>query len=130
MQQNNSSSDISFKLICEMNKKAQELVELMKKDIVEFIFKKASTGEMRKAHGTLDPKRIPAEARRKRGRPRYRPDYLVIYYDTDKKAIRSFKDFLLQKINLKKSKKSIISKKNEDGNSGKKEKTKDAKREK
>lgn len=102
-----------------MNKKAQKLVELMKKDIVEFIFKKASTGEMRKAHGTLDPKRIPAEARRKRGRPRYRPDYLVIYYDTDKKAIRSFKDFLLQRINTKSS---IISKKKDDGNSTTKEK--------
>ena len=84
-----------------MNEKAQRLVELMKKDIIEFVFKKASTGEMRKAHGTLDPKRIPAEARRKQGRPRSRPDYLVIYYDTDKKAIRSFKDFLLKKINVK-----------------------------
>jgi hypothetical protein len=76
----------------------------MKKDIIEFVFKKASTGEMRKAHGTLDPKRIPTEARRKQGRPKSRPDYLVIYYDTDKKAIRSFKDFLLKKIVTKKPK--------------------------
>ena len=67
----------------------------MKKGIVEFIFKKKSTGKLRRAKGTLDKSIIPPEARRKRGRPRKRPDDLVIYYDVDKQAIRSFKDYLL-----------------------------------
>ena len=95
---------MNLRILIEMNEKAQRLVELMKKDIVEFVFQKASTGKERTAHGTLDPDRIPKEARRKQGRPKKRPDYLVIYYDTDRKAIRSFKDFLLKKIVTKKPK--------------------------
>lgn len=82
----------------EMNDKAQHLVNLMKQGIVEFVFKKISTGKDRKAHGTLKRSLIPPEAQRKRGRPKKRPSYLVIYYDTDKKAIRSFRDELLKKI--------------------------------
>ena len=70
----------------------------MKRGIVEFVFKKKSNGKIRKAKGTLKRDLIPAEAQRKRGRPRKRPDDLVIYYDVDKKAIRSFKDYLLQKV--------------------------------
>ena len=87
--------DIDLYLLLEMNKKAQKLCELMKKGIVEFEFEKASTGKNRKAHGTLKRDLIPAEAQRKRGRPRKRPDYLVIYYDIDKHDIRSFRDYLL-----------------------------------
>ena len=45
-----------------MNNKAKRLVELMKKSIVYFLFKKKSTGEMRKAHGTLKRDLIPPEA--------------------------------------------------------------------
>ena len=119
MSTNTSLSDL--KTLVEMNKKAQQLVELMKQGIVEFIFKKSSTGKMRTAHGTLDRSLIPEKDRRKPGRPKKRPDYLVIYYDTDKKAIRSFKDFLLQKVNKKVN---IISKKSESGYSdSKKEKS-------
>ena len=70
----------------------------MKKGIVEFIFTKASTGKDRKAYGTLKRDIIPKEAQRKRGRPKKRPDYLVIYYDYGRHAIRSFKDELLKKI--------------------------------
>lgn len=86
---------MELELLIEMNKKAQKLVDLMKKGIVEFMFIKKSTGKKRKAHGTLKRDLIPKEAQRKRGRPKKRPDYLVIYYDTDRKAIRSFKDELL-----------------------------------
>ena len=85
-------------MLLEMNDKAMRLVKLMKQGIVEFSFEKMSTGKIRKAHGTLKRDLIPPEAQRKRGRPRKRPDYLVIYYDTDKKAIRSFKDELLKRI--------------------------------
>lgn len=70
----------------------------MKKGIVEFIFKKKSNGKIRRAKGTLKRDLIPPEAQRKRGRPRRRPEDLVIYYDVDKRAIRSFKDYLLQKV--------------------------------
>jgi len=86
-----------------MNEKAQRLVELMKKGIVYFLFKKKSTGKSRKAHGTLKRNLIPPEAQRRRGRPKKRPEDLVIYYDTDRKAIRSFKDYLLQKVYTKSS---------------------------
>lgn len=41
---------------------------------------------------------IPVESQRKSGHPKNKPDDLVIYYDVDKKAIRSFKDYLLQKV--------------------------------
>ena len=78
-----------------MNGKARKLCDLMKRGIVEFVFKKKSNGKIRRAKGTLKRDLIPAEAQRKRGRPRKRPDDLVIYYDVDKKAIRSFKDYLL-----------------------------------
>ena len=70
----------------------------MKQGIVEFVFKKKSNGKIRRAKGTLKRDLIPPEAQRKRGRPRKRPDDLVIYYDVDKKDIRSFKDYLLQKV--------------------------------
>ena len=69
-------------MLFEMNLKAQRLVELMKHGIVKFIYKKMSTGKTRTAYGTLDRDLIPPELRRRRGRPRRRPDYLVIYYDT------------------------------------------------
>ena len=81
-----------------MNAKAEHLVKLMKQGIVEFIFTKISTGKDRKAHGTLRRDLIPPEFQRKRGRPKKHPSYLVIYYDTDKKDIRSFKDELLKRI--------------------------------
>ena len=86
----------SLQLLFEMNEKARKLVELMRKGIVEFVFVKKSTGKRRTAHGTLKKDLIPARSQRKPGRPKKRPDYLVIYYDTDKKAIRSFKDELLK----------------------------------
>lgn len=103
----------------EMNSKAQRLVELMKKGIVEFLYVKKSTGKPRKAKGTLKRDLIPPEAQRKRGRPKKRPDDLVIYYDTGKHAIRSFKDYLLKKVISKdvQSKKQTISKPSKDVNS-------------
>lgn len=85
-------------MLVEMNDKAKHLVELMKKGFVEFIFKKVSTGKKRRARGTLRRDLIPSEFQRKKGRPRKRPDYLVIYYDEDKNDIRSFRDDLLQRI--------------------------------
>ena len=100
--------DLTYKMLCEMNDKAKRLVELMKQGIVEFIFTKKSNGQKRKAYGTLRRDLIPTEAQRKRGRPRKRPEDLVIFYDTDKKQIRSFKDYL-----LKSYKKQLVSKKAE-----------------
>ena len=88
--------DYTYKMLCEMNEKAKKLCELMKQGIVEFVFVKKSTGKRRKAHGTLKRDIIPPEAQRKRGRPKKRPEDLVIYYDTDKNSIRSFKDYLLK----------------------------------
>lgn len=110
-----------------MNGKARKLCDLMKRGIVEFVFKKKSNGKIRRAKGTLKRDLIPAEAQRKRGRPRKRPDDLVIYYDVDKKAIRSFKDYLLQKVYKNRIAKSTekdanISKPNDDVNSAKKSK--------
>ena len=90
-----SLSDMSLRQLNEMNEKAKKLCDLMKQGIVEFLFKKKSTGKMRKAKGTLKRDLIPKEAQRKRGRPKKRPEDLVIYYDIDKQAIRSFKDYLL-----------------------------------
>ena len=119
-----SLSNQSFHQLCEMNGKAKRLCELMKKGIVEFVFKKKSTGKIRRAKGTLKRDLIPAEAQRKRGRPRKRPDDLVIYYDTEKKAIRSFKDYLLQKIYKSKP---AISKTEDDVNSSSKKISKDDK---
>ena len=98
--------ELTYQLLCEMNEKAKKLCELMKQGIVEFIFVKKSTGKRRKAHGTLKRDIIPPEAQRKRGRPKKRPEDLVIYYDTDKNSIRSFKDYLLK--SFKKSSKSSI----------------------
>lgn len=88
--------EYTYQLLCEMNEKAKKLCDLMKQGIVEFIFVKKSTGQRRKAHGTLKRDIIPPEAQRKRGRPKKRSEDLVIYYDTDKQAIRSFKDYLLK----------------------------------
>ena len=100
-------SNMSLQQLCEMNAKAKHLVALMKKGIVSFVFKKKSTGKIRKSNGTLKKELIPLESRRKAGRPKKHPDDLVIYYDTDKKAIRSFKDYLLQKIHKPKPLKKI-----------------------
>ena len=87
-----------FQILCEMTKKAQHLVDLMKKGIVDFVFTKKSNGAKRKAKGTLKRDLIPPEFQRKRGRPKKRPEGLVIYYDVDKNDIRSFRDELLIKI--------------------------------
>jgi len=128
-----SLSDMSLQMLVEMNEKAKRLCDLMKQGIVEFIFKKISTGKKRRARGTLNRDLIPPEFRRRKGRPKKRPDYLVIYYDFDKEDIRSFKDELLQRIiskpedvihstnklaeteeNEKKSKKKRVTKKRKD----------------
>ena len=93
-----SLSDMSLQMLVEMNEKAKRLCDLMKQGIVEFIFKKISTGKKRRARGTLNRDLIPPEFRRRKGRPKKHPDYLVIYYDFDKEDIRSFKDELLQRI--------------------------------
>ena len=92
-----NSNDITYSMLCEMNDKAKKLCNLMKQGIVEFVFKKKSTGKTRKARGTLKRDLIPTKFQRKRGRPKKRPEDLVIYYDVEKKDIRSFKDYLLQK---------------------------------
>ena len=101
-----SFHDLSLQMLAEMNDKAQRLVKLMKQGIVEFIFKKVSTGKTRKAHGTLKRSLIPPEFQRKRGRPKKKPEDLVIYYDVDKQDIRSFKDYLLKTIKKSKVQKS------------------------
>ena len=118
MTRKSSLYDMSLHQLNEMNEKAKKLCDLMKQGIVEFIFKKKSTGKTRKARGTLKRDLIPKEAQRKRGRPKKRPEDLVIYYDVDKQAIRSFKDYLLQKVNKSKfEKQSNISKLDKDVNS-------------
>ena len=106
MNSENSLSNMSLAQLQEMNAKAKRLVALMKQGIVEFIFKKKSTGELRKAKGTLKRTLIPPEFQRKRGRPKKRPEDLVIYYDVDKQDIRSFKDYLLKTIKKSKVQKS------------------------
>ena len=116
-------NDMTYQMLCEMNDKAKKLVDMMKLGIVEFIYKKKSTGQKRKAHGTLKRDLIPVEARRKSGRPKKRPEDLIIYFDTDKHAIRSFKDYLLLQIPHKivnDKKKHNISKNNDEVNSTKK----------
>ena len=55
-------SDMSLKQLNEMNSKAKRLVELMKKGIVQFAFKKKSNGKIRKAKGTLKKDLIPKES--------------------------------------------------------------------
>lgn len=128
MRRSGSLSDMSLQQLNEMNEKAKKLCDLMKQGIVEFIFKKKSTGKIRTAHGTLKRDLIPKEAQRKRGRPKKRPEDLVIYYDVDKQAIRSFKDYLLQKVNKSKLEKdSTISKTDKDVNSSKRKDLKDNK---
>lgn len=106
MSNENSLSNMSLAQLQEMNAKAKRLVALMKQGIVEFIFKKKSTGELRKAKGTLKRTLIPLEFQRKRGRPKKRSEDLVIYYDVDKQDIRSFKDYLLKTIKKSKVQKS------------------------
>ena len=106
MNNENSLSNMSLAQLQEMNAKAKRLVALMKQGIVEFIFKKKSTGELRKAKGTLKRTLIPPEFQRKRGRPKKRSEDLVIYYDVDKQDIRSFKDYLLKTIKKPKDQKS------------------------
>lgn len=106
MNNENSLSNMSLAQLQEMNAKAKRLVALMKQGIVEFIFKKKSTGELRKAKGTLKRNLIPPEFQRKRGRPKKRSEDLVIYYDVDKQDIRSFKDYLLKTIKKPKVQKS------------------------
>jgi len=61
MKTTGSLSNMSLQQLNEMNDKAKRLVELMKRGIVEFIFKKKSTGKTRKAKGTLKRDLIPAE---------------------------------------------------------------------
>ena len=120
MSSTNSLSDMSLKQLNEMNSKAKRLVELMKKGIVQFVFKKKSNGKIRKAKGTLKKDLIPKESQRKSGRPKKRPDDLVIYFDVDKQEIRSFKDYLLQKVHKPLvAKKPDMSKTEEDVNSSK-----------
>lgn len=114
----NSLYDMTLKQLNEMNDKAKRLVELMKQGIVEFIFTKKSTNQRRKAHGTLKRDLIPQEFQRKKGRPKKRPEDLVIYYDIDKGDIRSFKDYLLKSY----SKKPIVQKTNIKNNDDKNEK--------
>ena len=62
MSSTNSLSDMSLKQLNEMNSKAKRLVELMKKGIVQFAFKKKSNGKIRKAKGTLKKDLIPKES--------------------------------------------------------------------
>ena len=120
MSSTNSLSNMSLNQLNEMNNKAKRLVELMKKGIVQFVFKKKSNGKIRKAKGTLKKDLIPKESQRKSGHPKKRPDDLVIYFDVDKQEIRSFKDYLLQKVNKPLvTKKPDISKAEEDVNSSK-----------
>lgn len=95
MKSTSSLSNLPLYMLMEMNDKAKHLCKLMKQGVVEFTFKKVSTGKKRKARGTLKRDIIPPEFQRKRGRPKKRPDYLVIYYDVDKENIRSFRDELL-----------------------------------
>ena len=101
-----SLSNLSLQMLTEMNAKAEHLVKLMKQGIVEFIYKKISTGKNRRARGTLRRDLIPPEFQRKRGRPKKHPDYLVIYYDLNRQDIRSFKDELLKRI-ISKPKKTV-----------------------
>ena len=61
MQMDNEESTYTYEMLCEMNLRAKKLIELMKQGIVEFLFKKKSTGKNRKAKGTLRRDLIPPE---------------------------------------------------------------------
>lgn len=65
----------------------EELKEEMQTGIVEFSYRKVSTGEVRQARGTLCDKYFTYDS--KGGR---KPsDNVVCYWDMDKKAFRSFR---------------------------------------
>lgn len=67
--------------------------------IIVFTFKKKSDGTSRKARGTLDKRLMPNSLKVWRRKTNRRaPKNSVVFLDLDKQEIRSFKDYLLQKI--------------------------------
>lgn len=67
--------------------------------IIVFAFKKKSDGTSRKARGTLDKRLMPNSFKAWRRKTNRRaPKNSVVFFDLDKQEIRSFKDYLLQKI--------------------------------
>lgn len=67
--------------------------------IIVFTFKKKSDGTSRKARGTLDKRLMPNSLKVWRRKTNRRaPENSVVFFDLDKQDIRSFKDYLLQKI--------------------------------
>ena len=83
-----------------MTGKGKALKKKLKRGIVSFIYKKKSTGKTRHAIGTTNVALIPKEKRLKpyKERTRKAPADSIVYYDLDKKDVRSLKDQFLQRI--------------------------------
>lgn len=62
-------------------------IEMKKSEAVEFSFIKISTGEIRRAVGTLHPSIVPAT----KGTSKAKPAAIVTYFDLERQAWRSFK---------------------------------------
>lgn len=73
-----------------------KLADRMGKGIVEFWFVKATTGELRQAHGTTDPHRYHYESRGVGRRGNFSD--CVQYWDTDKQGFRMFKTYNLVRV--------------------------------
>ena len=67
---------------------------------MDFIYRKKSTGETRRATGTTNIALIPREKRLKpyAERTRRAPADSIVYYDLDKEDVRSLKDRFLRRI--------------------------------
>lgn len=65
------------------------LLEQMRCGTVGFAYRKESTGRLRRAHGTLSRALVPPVSRTAWPRPADS----IVYWDTDKRAWRSFKTY-------------------------------------
>ena len=74
-----------------------KLRKAMTNKVVEFWYKKATTGELRQAFGTTDTRRYHYEAV---GGRDYKPADCVRYWDTVKGGFRMFKNYNLIKVCL------------------------------
>lgn len=83
-----------------MTERGKILKKKLKSGVVDFIYRKKSTGETRHAKGTTNIALIPKEKRLKpyAERTRRAPADSIVYYDLDKEDVRSLKDRFLQRI--------------------------------
>ena len=83
-----------------MTERGKILKKKLKSGIVDFIYRKKSTGETRRAKGTTNIALIPREKRLKpyAERTRRAPADSIVYYDLDREDVRSLKDRFLRRI--------------------------------